>query len=58
MARAAAQLDALTVRQLQQDIKTAEVPMVSLRRQANPQSQRVGRPQLEPAHSPENSPVA
>jgi predicted O-linked N-acetylglucosamine transferase (SPINDLY family) len=37
MARAAAQLDALTVRQLQKDIKTAEIPMVSLRRQANPQ---------------------
>jgi protein O-GlcNAc transferase len=36
MARAAAQLDALTDRQLQQDMKTAEVPMASLRRQANP----------------------
>jgi tetratricopeptide (TPR) repeat protein len=35
-ARAAAQLDALTDRQLQQDMKTAEVPMASLRRQANP----------------------
>jgi hypothetical protein len=37
-------------------MKTAEVPMASLRRQANPQSQRGGRPQLEPAHRPEKQP--